>query len=252
MVNHVVYENVGASKNALVIHGMASESAAWHNTIKHLQYKNYNTITLDLSGHGFSERKSSYSFTGWVDEILDNVEGRNITPHVVVGHSLGGLLSASVSNRLKNVEKMLLVDPLLHVPSNIMQYVVKKVISRFESADESSLRKSHPTWHNHMIIDELVTLSRWDSNTLEALKSEEGWDIASDFLSSPHRGDTLIIKPKHSFLLPTKYVDSLEKTYGINVMEIPNTGHSIHRDNPKNYSQILDVFLDNGYRGGCD
>lgn len=252
MNNHVDYEDVGASKNALVIHGMASESSAWKNTLKHLQYKNYNTITLDLSGHGLSERKNSYSFMGWVDEILDVVEGRDITPHVIIGHSLGGLLAASVSNRLKNVEKMLLIDPLLHVPSNIMQYVVKKVMSRFQNADEDSLKKSHPTWEKHTIIDELITFSRWDTKTLDALKSDEGWEIASSFLSSPHRGDTIILKPKHSFLLPIKYVDTLETNYGINVIEIPNTGHSIHRDNPKNYSQILDIFLDNGYRGGCD
>lgn len=252
MNNYVEYEDIGATQNALIIHGMASESSAWKNTIKHLQYKNYNTITLDLSGHGLSDRKDSYSFMGWVDEILDVVEGHNITPNVIVGHSLGGLLAASVSNRLKNVEKMLLIDPLLHVPSNIMQYVVKKVMSRFENANEDSLQKQHPTWHKHMVLDELVTFNRWDSKSLEALKSEEGWDIASAFLESPHRGDTIILKPKHSFLLPIKYVESLEKRYGINVIEIPNTGHSIHRDNPKHYNQVLDVFLDNGYRGGCD
>lgn len=252
MENHVDYTNLNGDKNVLLIHGMASESAAWNNTKKYLQFKNYNTISLDLSGHGFSKHKDSYSFMGWVDEILDVVETLDIPPHYIIGHSLGGLLAAGVANRSDHVERMLLIDPLLHVPSNLMQFIVKKVMSRFQNADENSLQKSHPTWNKTMIMDELLSFSKWDVKTLEALNSEAGWDIASDFLYNKDRVATTILKPKHSFLLPITYVNALEKYHNINVIEVPKSGHSIHRDNPKNYHELLDTFVANNYRGGSD
>lgn len=252
MKTHVEHNNIGSDKTVVLIHGLASESSVWNITKKYLHFKNYNTLSLDLSGHGESSHKETYSFMGWVDEILDVLEGLDITPNIILGHSLGGLLGAGVANRLRNVEKMFLLDPLLHVPSPAMQFMVKKVMSRFREKDMDALKKMHPSWSNTMIAEELISFSKWDVKTLSALNSEQGWDIASDFLYNDNHPETIILKPKHSFLLPIKYSQDLEKYHDVDVVEIPKAGHSIHRDNPKEYTKLLDSFIDTAYRGGSD
>lgn len=239
---NISHTDIGSDQTVLLIHGMASESSAWDITRKNLHFKNYNTITLDLSGHGDSPHKKYYSFNSWVGEILDVLEEKNVSPNIIVGHSLGGLLAAGVAEETPSVERMFLIDPLLHVPSQVMQFLVKKVMSRHQTTDINALRKQHPNWSDSMLMNELVTFHKWDVTSLSALDSEAGWAIANKFLSHKGHAETFVVKPKHSFLLPVKYVDTLT-SHNVDVVEVANTGHSIHKDNPREYNMLLDKFI---------
>lgn len=231
------YSDMRSDETVVLIHGMASDSSTWEPTEKLIKSKGYNVLSFDLTGHGDSPRQNSYTFVNWVWDILDVIDAY---PNVnrVVGHSMGGLLAAGCAARNENIQSMILLDPLLHVPSSIMRFVVKKVMSNHKAASYDSLRKNHPTWTDPIIKNELVTLHKWDVRTLEALNPSEGWEMASGFLYDKNHAETVVYKPKHSFLIPQKYVPALENQ-GVKVYVVPDVGHSMHLDNIKTYTKIL-------------
>jgi pimeloyl-ACP methyl ester carboxylesterase len=55
-------------------------------------------LAIDLSGHGDSDRRDSYSFDLWSREILAVAKDAGITkPPVVIGHSMGGIVTLQLA-----------------------------------------------------------------------------------------------------------------------------------------------------------
>jgi pimeloyl-ACP methyl ester carboxylesterase len=74
----------------VLVHGGAAHSRWWDH-IAPLLATERRVVALDISGHGDSGRRSSYSFDGWAGEILAVAADAGFTaPPVVIGHSLGG------------------------------------------------------------------------------------------------------------------------------------------------------------------
>lgn len=245
-----LFKNCHSDKTVVFIHGMASSSDSWKHTETHVQFLGFNTLSLDLSGHGDSSHLNSYSFYGWIREVIDALDKHNVDPHAVVGHSMGGLIAAGVAHQT-SPEKVLLIDPLLHVPNSLMQTVIKQVMSHYDNVSAAAISKSHPSWTEPMINEELVTLGKWDKSTLDALDSEAGWDIASRYIFNNEHPETLLVKPQRSFLIPSNYVDTLMKN-NINVQVMPNVGHSLHHDNRKGHLMIVEEFLHRNGLSNCD
>jgi pimeloyl-ACP methyl ester carboxylesterase len=82
------------SANGIVlVHGGAAH-ARWWDHIAPLLADHSRIVALDLSGHGDSDRRDSYSLDGWAYEVMAVVAAAGITaPAVVIGHSMGGFVA---------------------------------------------------------------------------------------------------------------------------------------------------------------
>ena len=77
-------------RGLVLVHGGAAHSRWWDH-IGPLLADGRLVVALDLSGHGDSARRESYSLDQWAREVLAVAEDAGIaTPPTVVGHSLGG------------------------------------------------------------------------------------------------------------------------------------------------------------------
>ena len=75
------------------VHGGAAH-AHWWSYLAPFFAERWHAIALDLSGHGDSGRRSDYSHHVWAHEVLSVAEDvRFPGPPVVVGHSLGGVVT---------------------------------------------------------------------------------------------------------------------------------------------------------------
>lgn len=99
-----------SAQPVIFIHGGAANSWWWSFTAPLLD--DYHVVALDLSGHGDSGRRPSYSFHAWTDEVLGVAEqlSGGFSP-VVVGHSMGGIVATLLaSQRRLTLSGLVVVD----------------------------------------------------------------------------------------------------------------------------------------------
>jgi len=77
----------------VLIHGGAAH-AEWWAHLAPMFAATHHVVALDLSGHGDSGRREHYSHPQWADEVVTVSRAAGFSaPPVVVGHSLGGLVT---------------------------------------------------------------------------------------------------------------------------------------------------------------
>jgi pimeloyl-ACP methyl ester carboxylesterase len=82
-----------ANPPLVLVHGGAAHAMWWSFLSPELS-RHYYVIAPDLSGHGDSGRRDQYPLETWADEIIAvSVDAGCVGPPVLVGHSMGGLVS---------------------------------------------------------------------------------------------------------------------------------------------------------------
>jgi pimeloyl-ACP methyl ester carboxylesterase len=85
-------------RGIVLVHGGAAHSRWWDH-IGPLLAHGWRVIALDLSGHGDSGRRDSYSLDMWAREVLAVIADDGITvPPVVIGHSMGGFVTLRLAS----------------------------------------------------------------------------------------------------------------------------------------------------------
>jgi pimeloyl-ACP methyl ester carboxylesterase len=102
------------AKIALVIHGWSSSWYALSPLLPMLSER-YRCISVDLPGYGSSPRmKQRATIPGYADLLADLIRQLGKPPVVLVGHSMGGMISLTLGMRHPElVERMVLVCPTI-------------------------------------------------------------------------------------------------------------------------------------------
>ncbi len=80
-------------RGLVLVHGGAAH-ARWWDHIAPLLATGHMVVALDLSGHGDSGRRETYSLDVWADEVMAvAADAGIITPPTVIGHSMGGFVA---------------------------------------------------------------------------------------------------------------------------------------------------------------
>lgn len=82
----------------VLVHGGAAH-ALWWGFVAPLLATTHHVLAVDLSGHGDSDRRASYSVATWADEVLAVAAALCARPPVVVGHSMGGWVTMAAAAR---------------------------------------------------------------------------------------------------------------------------------------------------------
>ncbi len=83
----------------VLVHGGAAH-AHWWTFLGPFFAEDWHVVALDLSGHGDSGHRPEYSHETWSDEVMAVAEDAGLAgPPVVVGHSLGGMVTIMTAAR---------------------------------------------------------------------------------------------------------------------------------------------------------
>lgn len=93
----ICYTVLGEGQPLLLIHGFGATHAHWRKNIPVLAAQGYRVYAIDLLGFGASEKPAlNYSLELWQEIIRDFWQDLIQQPMVVVGNSIGALLSLMV------------------------------------------------------------------------------------------------------------------------------------------------------------
>lgn len=99
---------------ALLIHGWSSSWYALSPLVPILSQRHH-CVAVDLPGYGESPRlPQKVSIADYADLLADLLRGITDRPAVLVGHSMGGMISLAITMRHPElVERMVLIDPTI-------------------------------------------------------------------------------------------------------------------------------------------
>ena len=82
-----------SAQTLVLVHGGAAH-AQWWAPLAPLLADRFRVVAFDMSGHGDSDRRETYSVATWADEVLAVAEaGGGSGRPIVVGHSMGGFIT---------------------------------------------------------------------------------------------------------------------------------------------------------------
>jgi pimeloyl-ACP methyl ester carboxylesterase len=232
---------------ALLIHGLSSGSRTWDDAVVMLMNKDFNVLTLDLSGHGDSARLDEYSVDTWIQNVLDVLDRHNISKvDLIMGHSLGGLISVGVATRFP-VDKIILIDPLIAPVHPIVAALFKQsLFSRKNNSLKLKLQRK-PNRHHQMLINEVEHATKWDSNTINGITKEGGMLVLKEYGEKKDKPPMMIVKPIKSALLNKKDLEELSH-WNAEIVELDKVGHGVHLDDFSGFSNTIQPFIEKSFR----
>jgi pimeloyl-ACP methyl ester carboxylesterase len=243
----------------LLIHGSGSIWQDWQPVIEAFATKNH-LFAVDLRGFGGSGRVSgSYDITTFADDVADFIKGVVPSRPVVVGHSLGALITIDLACRYPElVEAVVLEDPPVSMLEDIAQWdgwsyfeialevirdniPTQEAICRFTDGAGYSLAEAERATRNIKVIDsEIFELAlkgqivRLKSDIYTALSLIQCRCL---FISSDFKLGSLV-KPND---LP-----EVKKSLKKGTMALfKKVGHGIHMESTQAFNQLLNEFLAN-------
>lgn len=122
----VAFDSGGKNKPTIVLlHGIAASSKSFHNLINELDTKKYRVVAIDLLGFGKSPKPVNidYDVYDHSKSIKKTIEKLNIKkPFILVGHSMGSIISAYYTRLYPNqVKELFLLSLPLYTKENISQ-----------------------------------------------------------------------------------------------------------------------------------
>ena len=192
----------------------------------------YPSVAPDLRGHGESPRSDRYILDGYARDVVSSHPG---PWDLVIGHSLGGATAVRAAALDPGfASRYLLVDPAIDLDAATVATLRSDLVAEAEHPPSvAQLIADHPTWH------------RKDAERKHAaIRATTPFVMAATFDDNPEwqLGAELsdISTPVHILgadLDPLYTSDDSERhvrSGSIHTFEIvPNTGHSIYRDDPK-------------------
>jgi pimeloyl-ACP methyl ester carboxylesterase len=268
----ILYYEAGKANQPVIImiHGLGDEADTWRHVFPPLSEK-YHTIALDLPGFGRSAQPDrNYSPKFFMDSILGLMDHLNIQKAILMGNSLGGMLSHEIAIKYPDrVQGLILVDGTLlqHKPPGdwrfrLMQlpFLGEWLYNRLRKDPEAAYNSLGSFYHN---LDQLPKADRdflfhrvnkrvWSDEQRRAyfssLRNMTSWIkmLQSDLpgklaeLETP----TLIIRGEHDLLFTKENAEGVKKVQPNAVMEtIDGVGHLPHQEDPTTFNDIVLTWL---------
>jgi pimeloyl-ACP methyl ester carboxylesterase len=250
---------VGKGTPIIMIPGFSSSGDVWKETVEHLK-NNYECHILTLPGFAGVKPIDGDFLPKMRDEIIAYTKDRKLKNPIIMGHSLGGFLSASIaSSEPQLFKKVIIVDGVPFYPAmqnpNITVEQAKSFINKensikqFTSMTDEQLKAFSESGAKALVTDpeKVKLVASWqmksDRTTLgTAFYEMMTTDIRSDL--SKIESPVLVLGSKYESLEQSqKILSNLYKNVKNLTLQIADAKHFIMYDNPQWFYDNLDKFL---------
>jgi pimeloyl-ACP methyl ester carboxylesterase len=239
----------------LLLHGGSAHAHWWDHIAGELAHE-YRVIALDFRGHGDSgwATPPAYEIEDYVADVASVVEQLHLTPFVLVGHSLGGLIALTYATlHAATLRALVIVDmgPRLQ-QTRRMQLLSRVPTPIYRDEDELFHRfrlLPEETWVAPSLLQHIARHSvrkladgRLVLKTDRATFSRNSCDISARLpnITCP----TLLIRGAESRTLSQETVREMKtQCPRLQDVEVPGAGHHVFLDNPSAFRDTVSRFL---------
>ena len=212
MLNTLLNSSEGTAPPLLIIHGLFGSGRNWGVIAKRLSDRG-SVVAVDLRNHGDSFWADSHSYHDMAADLAEVIEAQD-TLMDVVGHSMGG----------KAAMVLALTRP--------------ELVSRLLVADIAPVTYTH----SQLQID--LKNKRWKLN-LDALASEMPKILGFPEVSGAFDKPTLFLTGATSDYVTPEHRPKIRSLFPrARFAKIPNAGHWLHADKPREFEASVRAFLD--------
>jgi len=252
-INNVMlyYEMAGIGEPVLFIHGLGSSARDWAEQIPSFS-KQYQTITLDLRGHGQSQKPPDpYTMTLFASDITALIKLLNLSPVHVVGISLGGMIAFQLAVDHPELIKSLvivnsgpevLVRTLQDRWNVFLRFAIVRLLGMRKMGEVLSKRLFPKDAQND--LRELF-VDRWAENDVKAylntLHAIVGWSVIDriQHIQAP----TLVVAADGDYTPISAKEAYLPKMPKAELVVIEDSRHATPVDSPVKFNEIVLNFL---------
>ncbi|MGE5526229.1 MAG: alpha/beta fold hydrolase [Rhodospirillaceae bacterium] len=242
----------------LCVHGGAAH-AHWYDFVAGAYVRDFHVLAIDLRGHGDSEWKTpaSYLYRDYASDLDAAVHALDLKDFVLMGHSMGGIVSqlyaATYPGRVK---KLIVVDSTFHLtPERVarLRDVGKKPGSIYASQQELVSRYRLRPGHSVAAPQVVHHIARHSGRQLPDGTWKLKFDRAVYATREDHDGrpywsrikiPALLVRGSHSErITPEVYADARRLCPQLELSEAENTYHHVMLDNPSGFVEATRPFL---------
>jgi len=245
----IAYEVTGEGAPALVfVHCWACNRDFWRGQIDTFA-ADHRVVAIDLPGHGASGRdRAAWTLEAYADDVATVVETLDLSPVVLVGHSMGGPVSLLAAARLgARVESVVCADTLHDAAFEMPEEAIEGWRQAFEADYEGGMRQGI----EGMVPDD-EALRAWIGD--EAMKADPdaimalipafaSFDLgaALEAASVPVRCINAV--PYGPYAIPTA-VETNRRYGDFDAVEMDGVGHYLHLEKPDAFNAHMRDMLD--------
>lgn len=254
------YTRTGGDKPTMVLlHGITDLGLCWSAVAEVLE-ADYDVIMIDARGHGSSDAPNTgYDWSTFTDDAYGVIQALELDKPILMGHSMGAMTALILASRYPDVPQAILLEdpPPLWMPMELLENEIATRQVRF--AESIANRKS-------MSRAELLETHK-EENGHWSEKEREPWadskfavspKVAGMFSEDAHKGldlantlsnvtcQTLLITANvdRGAIVADTAIEGL-KSYipQVQVEQITDAGHSIHRDQFDKFMGAIQTYL---------
>jgi pimeloyl-ACP methyl ester carboxylesterase len=251
------YEIFGEGEPLLFIHGLGSSSRDWEMQIGFFA-QNYQVITIDVRGHGKSDKPPGpYSIPLFTEDTAKLLGALGVSPVHILGISLGGMIAFQLGISYPEVVKSLIIvnsTPEL-IPRTMREQL--QIWQRLLIVRLMGMRKMGEVLADRFLpLPEQAELreifiERWAENDkpayLEAMKAVIGWSVVDRL--GEIRCPTYVIGADGDYFPTEEKEIYVQRIPGAKLIVIENTRHALPAEKPDVFNTVVADFLA-GLRGG--
>jgi pimeloyl-ACP methyl ester carboxylesterase len=221
--------NPGGERRALLIHGLCSDGVCWWRLASWLAAAGWLVLAPDLRGHGRSPTADRFDLATLAADVTALGAGWEL----VVGHSLGGAIAATLLAGDEDIEAAVLVDPVLQLSAADRERVRTGLGAEAGGMDAGVVRAANPSWDERDVWRKVLATRAVTPDVVDAvLDDNDPWDVVPGVARWRARVHLLAADPARGGILDAGLAAGLADGRRITTELVADAGHSIHRERP--------------------
>lgn len=247
---------IGSGSNHLIIlHGLLGMGDNWKTIANKLSEYDYKIHLLDQRNHGKSFHSNIMNYDVMTSDVYNYLNHKKINKCDILGHSMGGKVAINFSLHYSEfVRKMIIVDiaPRQYEPKfNYLFEIMSNLdLANFSSRSEIQNKLNLEITNKSLVLFLLKNISRDNNNQFKFKPNidilHKSLTILMDqiFINKKININTTFIKGEKSNYINDSDVIFINNYFkNSQLIEIKNSGHWVHSENPKDFlSSLIHIF----------